>query len=473
MNRPNSVIFNLAQGEVRIAGTIVVPVGGTGTPGEIETDGGTILRPLTFGERTRIVGRSGVDVPAVCQSVLRTSRVRAGADSPRVLEILALALAGGDQAAAPPFAEAMLQVAGASGWSLSQINDAEAAEIDGLAVFLTGPIEPPLDDGWNRIVFQTGPAETNSGGDVLEQVRYALANQLLQRAGANRDPEPGAGPISNSTWPSRFQYHRPAHHQESSGSESPSNGNRSTNKPTPIDPGAGGSGAPKPRFQGRIPDGNARPGLAENGTAPASKPGQEDSARPALDSRDARDSNEVGPRNEPAPVREQDHQSQVQRPRGYIRIQTQGDSSNSFRRPSQEQLPAQVGDPGRISAAFIAPGPVNWRPGPAPGPTGPQPFRAGSTGAASGSPVSVSSPDPTLARSGPAELMVPPAAPDLGPRGDTGPAPRPYSNLKIGAATEMLDGSVAAAGPGFQPEDLADTLADILGWEADLRGLAQ
>lgn len=458
MSRPNSVIFNLAQGEARISGTVVVPVGETGTPGEIETGGGTILRPLTFGERTRIVGRSGVDVPAVSQGVLQVSRVRAGADSPRVLEVLALALAGADQEAAPPFAEAMLQVAGASGWSLPQINDAEAAEIDRLAVFLAGQTELPPDDGWNRIVFPTGPTEMNSvGGDVLEQVGFALANQLLRRAGASRDPEPGAGPIPNSTWPSRFQYHQPGYHQESSGPASPSIGNRSPDPPTPIGPGPGDSGAPKPRFEGRIPDGIARPGLAEIRTAGASKLGPEDSARPSLESR------KVGSRNEPAPAWEQGSQPRGRRPGGYVRIQVQGDSWNSYRRPSQEQSPPQVGAPGRISAAFVAPGQVNSRTKPAPGSTGSQQFRAGPSGAAGGAPMVVSSPVPPLVRSGPAESMVLPAAPALVP--DPGPS------------AAMPDVGVAADGPSFRPpdlpEDLADTLADFLGWEADLRGLAQ
>ncbi len=152
-----------------------------GTHGEIQlgAEDGMILRPLTYGERSRIVGRlAGAPntVDAVGAAVLRAATLRPGSGDRAVAEILALVLAGAN-ADAPPFATTLLTVAGAAGWSLRDIDEADAETIDQLAMQLGAVVEDP-DDGWSRIVLVDDAQATS-----LDEVRRELAERLIARAG--------------------------------------------------------------------------------------------------------------------------------------------------------------------------------------------------------------------------------------------------------------------------------------------------
>ncbi len=169
-----SVIIDTASGHALI-GTTLVPVRAAGPHGEIQVGGssGPILRPLTFGERTRLVTRAAVAPTALdslCSNVLQTSLVQPGQADRLIQEILALLLAGADQEA-PPFAETALRVTRAAGWELRQLYEAEAVEVDRLAIYLGGR---PHDSGWTQIVF-AGSEES------LESLRRNFAEQLLRR----------------------------------------------------------------------------------------------------------------------------------------------------------------------------------------------------------------------------------------------------------------------------------------------------
>jgi hypothetical protein len=98
-------------------------------------------------------------------------------------EILALTLAGADQEA-PGFAETILLVAQAARWELSQLYEAEAAEVDRLAIALVGS---PPDSGWTRVVFARRE-------ETPEAIRRELAEQLLHRG----DPVAGAAVLERA-----------------------------------------------------------------------------------------------------------------------------------------------------------------------------------------------------------------------------------------------------------------------------------
>jgi hypothetical protein len=173
-----TVIIDTASGQALIGNTLV-PARAAGTHGELQVGdvSGPVLRPLTFSERTRLVTRAAVAPTALdslCASVLHAATVQPGRHADRMVqEILALTLAGADQDA-PVFAETVLRVARATGLELRQLYEAEAAEVDRLAMYLGGP---PADAGWTRIVFARGE-------ETLESIRQELGARLLQRADA-------------------------------------------------------------------------------------------------------------------------------------------------------------------------------------------------------------------------------------------------------------------------------------------------
>ncbi len=174
----SSVVFE--PGCVVIAGARYA-LRDAGLHGEIQigAEDGLILRPLTYGERARILMRmAGAPntVDAVCAALLRAATVQNGAAERVVAEILALVLAGAN-ADAPPFATTLLTVAGAAGWSLREIDDATAETIDQLALQLGASAETP-DDGWSRIVLVDDVRPTS-----LDDVRRELAERLIARAG--------------------------------------------------------------------------------------------------------------------------------------------------------------------------------------------------------------------------------------------------------------------------------------------------
>lgn len=174
-----SVAFE--PGVAIIAGTRYA-IRDVGTHGEIQlgAEDGIVLRPLTYGERARIVGRlAGAPntVDAVGAAVLRAATTRPGSGDQTVAEILALVLAGAN-ADAPPFATTLLTVAGAAGWSLRDIDEADAETIDQLAMQLGAVVADP-DDGWSRIVLVDDAQATS-----LDDVRRELAERLITRAGA-------------------------------------------------------------------------------------------------------------------------------------------------------------------------------------------------------------------------------------------------------------------------------------------------
>ena len=176
MDRSTGVVIDYVRGEALLGGTAVA-IADAGARGQLQVGGpeGPVIRPLTFGERTRTVARavaSSRPRENVCVGVLLMATVRPGVVDPTVQGILALALAGAGQAA-PPFAEAALMVARSTGWEHAKLEDAEAAGIDRLAIHLGGRQGEPQ---WNRLLLAKEPA------GELERLRAELADDLLKRA---------------------------------------------------------------------------------------------------------------------------------------------------------------------------------------------------------------------------------------------------------------------------------------------------
>lgn len=190
----NPVIFNIAQG-LAIVNGVVIPISLAGSHGELRIADGATLRPLSFGERSRVVAwalttPSANAIDSLCGGILQTSRMDSGATSldRSVLEILALALAGADSSA-PTFVETALKIARAAGWSMSDIYSAEAAEIDRLALYLGDINEPSIDDGWTHIVFAEPEQNFNTqDADPFSELRRDLAERLLKRGDPNAMP---------------------------------------------------------------------------------------------------------------------------------------------------------------------------------------------------------------------------------------------------------------------------------------------
>lgn len=187
------VVYDMQQGIAWLNPSISLPVAYAGPNGEIQVGGskGPILRPLTFGERTRVVGHAMVATHpqnAVAANVLHAATVRPGEGDRMALEMVSLSLAGAGQPKTPSFVEASLLVARVTGWSPDQIAGAEAAEVDRLARHIA-----PQDggDGWNRILFATEPAVE------LAAKRREMADDLLRRAVAAPNPGPDQIEIRN------------------------------------------------------------------------------------------------------------------------------------------------------------------------------------------------------------------------------------------------------------------------------------
>lgn len=141
--------------------------------------GALVVRPLSFGERLRLVA-AATDPAALAAAVLAVARVRgeppAGV-SRAALEALALHLAGARLDTEPlAFADALGTVARVYGWPAAEVADAHADLIDRLAREVTQP-----DDGWTHLVL-TGPTDDQPLDAAT--IRDRLATDLLRRGGA-------------------------------------------------------------------------------------------------------------------------------------------------------------------------------------------------------------------------------------------------------------------------------------------------
>jgi hypothetical protein len=172
-----SVTLDLGAGTATVAG-VTVPV--ASCPDGAVLVGDVQVRPLTFGERTRAALACATSsdpaaalvatIHAIATTPPSDPRRPAGSAEVAVAQVVALVLAGADEdGEALDFAETVLLVARATGWSPSQLDAMSAVEVDALARSLM----PPEQDGWTRL--RLAP-------ESVEQVRAGLSAGLLARA---------------------------------------------------------------------------------------------------------------------------------------------------------------------------------------------------------------------------------------------------------------------------------------------------
>lgn len=158
-----------------------VPVRSVGTTGALAV-AGTVVRPLAFAERTRLVGEAGTLPDPASAVAAAVARAAAGTDRDEIVTALALHLAGaGDDG--PSFIAAVVAVATQLGWGPGDIETTAATEVDRLATLLGAESASEAEDGWQRVVFAVGPSVDATGDDMAALVR-SLAEDLLRRSAA-------------------------------------------------------------------------------------------------------------------------------------------------------------------------------------------------------------------------------------------------------------------------------------------------
>ena len=161
------VHIDLNSGVV-LFGSAVVPCLMAGTNGEVRVDGGCLLRPLPFAERTRLTWLAAMreDAEAVlAESVLVFTTVEP-AERRAYDDVVALVLAGAGEEGTP-FDETLVTAARATGLSLDELLMAPARAVDALA-------RPEDGSEWNRIFFPQPMAEANWASMRAEFCRWLL-----------------------------------------------------------------------------------------------------------------------------------------------------------------------------------------------------------------------------------------------------------------------------------------------------------
>lgn len=188
MNRDTRIIIDSLHGLAWL-GTVSVIIAETGSHGELQIGGaaGPILRPLTFSKRSRVLMRLGSQATRddTAAAVLQAATVQPGIADRAVQEILALYMAGADQDA-PSFVETTLLLARGAGWGAAQLADAEAAEVDRLAIYLA---EFEREPEWNSLLLMGVPTDEGDVTNTLAAIRDELVDNLVKRS---VPPRPGA-----------------------------------------------------------------------------------------------------------------------------------------------------------------------------------------------------------------------------------------------------------------------------------------
>lgn len=171
------------EGGVVLLGCAVVPCVAAGAKGEVRVDGGRVLRPLAFAERTRLVWLAAASRDAevqLAESVLALSTVEPTGQA-AYDDVVALALAGAGEDA-PPFDETLAAAARATGLSAGRLSAAPAREVDAL-------VRREHGGQWNRILFAEPAVEVD-----WRQMRAEFCGRLFCRLqAASEQPEDAGG----------------------------------------------------------------------------------------------------------------------------------------------------------------------------------------------------------------------------------------------------------------------------------------
>lgn len=138
-----------------------------------------VLRPVSFGLRSRLVAWSGDDLAEAMVAEMLSGTAE-GLDRLAV-QALALHLAGAESGA-PGFRASAALLARLLGRPLAEINAGDALEMDQLAAALCPPDDQADDGGWTRVVFAPGGQPGNGEESLVEICNRLVAD--LQRRGS-------------------------------------------------------------------------------------------------------------------------------------------------------------------------------------------------------------------------------------------------------------------------------------------------
>jgi len=208
-----AVIIDIGAGHAHVGDQVIDVAPVTSGPAGSLAVGRLVLRPLTFGERLRLVrevagGPVSTDsARALAASVLSASLVTgdaADAEFVAATESVALHLAGARlDVTSPGFADSAGLLAQAYGWSAVDVTDAAADLIDDLARSVAA-VGDPADDGWTSVVL-AGDTEVAAASaasiesEDVEGIRDRLAMDLLRRDAALFSAN--SRPQSGRPWP--------------------------------------------------------------------------------------------------------------------------------------------------------------------------------------------------------------------------------------------------------------------------------
>jgi hypothetical protein len=188
MDQGRGIGFDSHRGEIRLGSRTVVATA-AGSSGELRLHGpdGTVLRPLTFGERNLLTRRAAEssspdeEVATLIRDAAIVTRGLGPTGPERDLTETAVALMlAGATVEAPCFDTVTFLLGRSGGWSLADIAGAMASEVDRLALSQTPKQSPESQgDGWHRIVLVDEQHSTR--GEDLNALVADLAGRLLAR----------------------------------------------------------------------------------------------------------------------------------------------------------------------------------------------------------------------------------------------------------------------------------------------------
>ena len=208
-------VLDLDAGCARLAGVRLPLARAGGANVRLGGAAGTVLRPLSFGERSRaVVGGAAAADPsgAVGAAVLAAATVRRGAADELAAEVVALLLAGAGSDG-PPFDAVASALAAGGRLRLTELLDCEASLVDRMARSIAP--QHDAEPGWTSIRLaepDAPPEPPAAAAATLAGTRDELAARLLERAQADpvaadvsgaagrapgAPPAPDAGPAAS------------------------------------------------------------------------------------------------------------------------------------------------------------------------------------------------------------------------------------------------------------------------------------
>lgn len=198
-----TALLDLAAGMAQV-GPVRLQVASASPPGAVSVVG-CALRPVTLGERSRVVAlaRTAADPRQALAGLMLNLSVMGAPPQARVpAAMVALALAGaGTGERLPDFGTVAVEAARITGWDADTIEELPARDVDAIVAAQAGTLDiGAADTATQRILFVADERE------AMAMVLADLADELLRRGavvGGARAAAPACDPAAASADPSR------------------------------------------------------------------------------------------------------------------------------------------------------------------------------------------------------------------------------------------------------------------------------